>query len=80
MGVPVFAAVLFPLPWTISLASLAALLFLPASESIRRGRDGALLNANLVQFGVLLALYGVAFVAGIAAFEIFLRGAAGGSA
>jgi 1,4-dihydroxy-2-naphthoate octaprenyltransferase len=80
MGVPVFAAILFPLPWTISLASLAALLFLPASETIRRGRDGALLNANLVQFGVLLALYGVAFVAGIAAFELLLRGAARGSA
>ncbi|MBI1304208.1 MAG: 1,4-dihydroxy-2-naphthoate octaprenyltransferase [Phycisphaera sp.] len=80
MGVPVFAAVLYGLPWTISLASLVAILFLPASESIRRGRDGAALNANLVQFGAMLVLYGLAFLAGIAAFELFLRGAAGGAA
>jgi len=80
MGVPAFAAVLYPLPWTVSLASLAALLFLPASESIRRGRDGAALNANLAQFGALLAVYGVAFLCGVAAYELLLRGAAEGSA
>ena len=63
--VPIFAVVVLQLPPTIMLASFIAILFAPASITITRGRDGAVLNKNLAMFGALLYVYGVAFALGM---------------
>ena len=57
--------VVLQLPATIMLASFIAIVFVPASITIARGRDGAALNKNLAMFGVLLYVYGVAFALGM---------------
>ena len=63
--VPIFAVMVLQLPPTVMLASFIAILFAPASITIGRGRDGAVLNQNLAMFGALLYVYGVAFALGM---------------
>ncbi len=63
--VPLVAIVFFGVPRGALAASMLAILLAPLSMSIVAGRDGAALNRNLVGFGALLMLYGVAFAIGV---------------
>ena len=62
--VPFVVVVALGVPKGALAAALLAMLLMPLSMSIMRGRDGAALNRNLAGFGAMLYLYGIVFAIG----------------